>query len=65
MNYDYVGHTPVVKGERVEVLDSNDEWVITMVEVPLASQFMDVSQCYYFYTDRGLTWRKTLIVNQE
>jgi len=63
----YRGKTPVKSGETVELLTLDNEGRTTLyrkarVRDALASQFtvrFNKREHFYFYEDKGLTWRKT------
>lgn len=56
----YNGPTPVKPGDRVEILDHDENWVEVKVDEIFASQFKVVFGkliTFRFYSDKGDTWR--------
>lgn len=59
--YQYDGFTPVKRGDYVELCPRGTEWDKAKVVDALANQFtvkVGKRVSFFFYTDRGATWRK-------
>lgn len=60
-DYEWQGPTPIDPGDKIELIIDGEVWHTTAVEIVCATQFtvlVNDKVRWFFYEDKGDTWRK-------